>query len=561
MTDRLLHWIGQDTGDAHRGAEEGFLWLDDEATGGHGSLWLVARGHGPEAAPPIAAGLVVHTFRDVYVDALDDGADPFGALDRAAAEAGRRLRAAATTYPDLRGLACSVAAVAVHDGQAWPVHIGAARIYAQSGDRLRRLTRDHVSADYAVHDEAAAGRLRRDDIVDRAIGHHGARLDRGTGHPLPAVDHAFLLCTDGLWRATSDEILHQALRRLPPRDAWDALVELARRQWFEDDLTIALVRDGLPAPEYLTTRDAFVRWAAGEAMHREGANATLVIQAPIGGRDERPPVSIAPARLPDLDAARHNAPPPPVRDAEPSHTVVLTPRPPVGSEPSREAAAPRSAGGTQLLSRDAIAAAPASASRTQAFSPQELDRIRGGRTDEETTRTTARSGGSPSVVVSDEASLAASTGEGTQIFAPADLASPPPDARRGLQPAPRPRDAAAPVATPRGEATQDEPAMPERKRGGNATVLAPAHQSGPVPAQARARRPAPQRTPEPPTRQRDPFAERWDRREDDDAWLDDSGLHEVLTPGRKVARTLLWLVIALLSAGGGFAATLWFINR
>ncbi len=517
-SDRMLHWIGHDPGDAASDADEGFVWLDDHATGGNGSLWVVARGHGPDGAPPIAVGLTVHTFHDVYVDALQDGADPFGALDRAASEAGMRLQAAVATYPDLRGMACSLAAVAVRDGQAWPVHIGASRIYLWSRDRIERLTRDHVSEDYAVHDEAAAGRLRRDDIVDRAIGHRGARLDRVSDHPVPVTDHALLLCTDGLWRATSDEILQQALLRLPPHGAYDALVDLARRQWFEDDLTMAIVRHGPPDAEHLTTGDEFVRWAQGESVHRDGGNATLVIQTPMRGADDTPETRIFPARLPNLDAAFRASPAPPVRETDPTHTVALTPAPPVASAPP--AAAARSASGTQLLSADAIAAAPASASRTQAFSPQDLEKLRAG-------------SGSPSVIVSDEAALAESTGAGTQIFAPADL------------------------APARAAAESPHVRKPPARRGGGATLLAPAHPSGPGPVHERAKRPAPAPTTS------DPFQERWDGRSgsEDEAWLDDSGLQHVLTPGRKLMRTLLWLGIALLSAGGGFAATLWFINR
>ena len=66
-------------------------------------------------------------------------------------------------------------------------------------------------------------------------------------------------------------------------------------------------------------------------------------------------------------------------------------------------------------------------------------------------------------------------------------------------------------------------------------------------------------------KRRDPFAERWDGGDsgaraaahesfDEDALLD-------LQPGRRGLRWLLWLAIALAAAGGGFAATLWWVGR
>ena len=53
---------------------------------------------------------------------------------------------------------------------------------------------------------------------------------------------------------------------------------LARSQWCEDDLTLAVLREGLPDAATLTSAETFVAWAQGEAVSRDGANQTLVIQ-------------------------------------------------------------------------------------------------------------------------------------------------------------------------------------------------------------------------------------------------------------------------------------------
>ena len=497
MPSALFHWIATDAGEPTDGSSDAFVFLSEQDTGGV-ALWLVAQGHGPAHAPALAAAIVAHTVRDAFPESEYSNQQPLDALDLVLREASARLRAVAEAHPELRGMACSIATVVRAAGQTWVAHMGTCRVYGLRDNTLRKLTRDHVTADYAVHDEAAAARMRRDDVVERAIGQQGATLDRGRGTPIPDATIPLLLCTECVWRAVPEPLLEQALLRLPPRDACDAIVGLARSQWCEDDLTLAVLREGLPDAATLTSAETFVAWAQGEAVSGDGANQTLVIQSPLRGLSTEAPPSIMPVTIPRL-ATPHHTPPPPVAGLE--------------STGSQRA-------GTQI------------------FSPQ-VD--------------------APRVVASDNAAVSAGVGGGTQVFAPSDLrrvtgaraAAPP----RDRQP---PTEGDAPTEREPPNATRALYVEPPRERRA-ARVDDGDPQARPAEAQA------PQ-APKPKIQaRRDPFAERWDGGDsgaraaahesfDEDALLD-------LQPGRRGLRWLLWLTIALASAGGGFAATLWWVGR
>jgi serine/threonine protein phosphatase PrpC len=501
----LFHWIATDAGDATEASSDALVCLSEHDTGGV-ALWLVAQGHGPEQGRALAAAIVAHTVRDAYPEAELSLQRPLDALELVLREASTRLRAVADAQPDLRGMACSVAVVLRAAGHTWVAHMGTCRVYGLRGTELVKLTRDHITADYTIHNEAAAARLRRDDVVERAIGQQGAMLDRGAGTPIDDDGMPLLLCTDCVWRAVPEPVLAQALHRLPPRDACDAIIGLARAQWCEDDLTLGVLREGLPDAAALTSSEAFIAWAQGESVSREGANQTLVIQSPLRGLSHDAPPTILPHSIPRL-ALAERAPPPPVA-ALGSSTEVLIPPPVAASGSSTDVFIPPQARG---------ASEPKQPERTQIFSPQ-VD--------------------APRVIASDTIAVHADVGGGTQVFAPS-----------ALQGARSPGGAANAPAQRAARASETIAQYP-------APAAAAPAVAAPTPA---ARQPG-QRS-----RARDPFAERWDAgdsgaraaaedRFDPDAMLD-------LQPGRRGLRWLLWIAIALASAGGGFAATLWWVGR
>jgi serine/threonine protein phosphatase PrpC len=138
--------------------------------------------------------------------------------------------------PNLVGMGCTFTALVLRGRLAHLLHVGDTRAYRLSGDRLVRLTIDHVRDDRG-----------NSPVLTRALGiEQDLRLDY-TSHPV-AVHDRFLLCTDGVHGSLVDEAIGDILRvRSAPDDTSRALVAAALEAGSTDNCT-ALVLDVVALP-------------------------------------------------------------------------------------------------------------------------------------------------------------------------------------------------------------------------------------------------------------------------------------------------------------------------
>ncbi|MGP0002686.1 MAG: PP2C family protein-serine/threonine phosphatase, partial [Acetobacteraceae bacterium] len=116
----------------------------------------------------------------------------------------------------LVGMGCTFTALVLRGRLAHLLHVGDTRAYRLSGDRLLRLTTDHVREGRA-----------NSPVLTRAVGIEAElRLDY-TSQPI-ALHDRFLLCTDGVHGSLVDETIADILRvRSAPADTSRALVDAA----------------------------------------------------------------------------------------------------------------------------------------------------------------------------------------------------------------------------------------------------------------------------------------------------------------------------------------------
>jgi serine/threonine protein phosphatase PrpC len=145
--------------------------------------------------------------------------------------------------PNLVGMGCTFTALVLRGRLAHLLHVGDTRAYRLSGDRLLRLTIDHVRDDRG-----------KSPVLTRALGiEPDLRLDY-TSYPV-ALHDRFLLCTDGVHGALVDETIADILRvRSAPEETSRSLVDAALEAGSTDNCT-ALVLDVVALP---TTRSADV---------------------------------------------------------------------------------------------------------------------------------------------------------------------------------------------------------------------------------------------------------------------------------------------------------------
>ena len=150
---------------------------------------------------------------------------------------------------NLAGMGCTFTALVLRGRLAHVLHVGDSRAYRLSGQRLLRLTEDHVRDDRG-----------KSPVLTRALGIEAElRLEYST-HPI-ALHDRFLLCSDGIHGSLVDEAIVDVLRvRSAPDVTARTLVDEALAAGSTDNCT-ALVLDVLALP---TARSADV----GTAIRR-----------------------------------------------------------------------------------------------------------------------------------------------------------------------------------------------------------------------------------------------------------------------------------------------------
>jgi serine/threonine protein phosphatase PrpC len=196
----------------------------------------IADGVGGAKGGRVAAELAVRGFLDGFWDLPETmevrraGAQVIGALNGWINALGRQ-------DPKLKGMACTFTALVLRGRVAHLLHIGDTRAYRLRREHLACLTEDHAR-------DGGAGNSR---VLTRALGAEGeARLDYAS-HPV-ALHDRFLLCSDGVHGALSDERIAEALReRSAPEDTARSLIAAALDSGSTDNCT-ALVLDVVALP-------------------------------------------------------------------------------------------------------------------------------------------------------------------------------------------------------------------------------------------------------------------------------------------------------------------------
>lgn len=166
-----------------------------------------------------------------------------------------------------RGMGTTVVAAVIDGGLIYTAHVGDSRIYRLQNGRLEALTKDHSWLNELIEDreidEKQAQAFKKKNVLTRALGIYPTvkidlRIDRARPQDL------YLLCTDGLHNALTDELIlsilsadHGSLQK-----SVDKLVQNAKLLDGSDNITagVMLMRNGpsnsaLNRPVQMTVSD------------------------------------------------------------------------------------------------------------------------------------------------------------------------------------------------------------------------------------------------------------------------------------------------------------------
>lgn len=209
-----------------------------------GHLFVVADGMGAHAAGELASKLAADNVPLTYAKLVE--LPPHEALLAAVRDANAKIHSRGKANDDFRGMGTTVSALALLPWGALVAHVGDSRVYRLRGTRIEQLTFDHS----LVWELRAARAGVSDDtpffipknIITRSLGPN-PQVQVDLEGPLPIqVGDTYLLCSDGLSGQVADDELGKVLLALPPREAVQALVDLANLRGGPDNITVIVVR-------------------------------------------------------------------------------------------------------------------------------------------------------------------------------------------------------------------------------------------------------------------------------------------------------------------------------
>ena len=231
-----------------------------------GGLFAVADGLGGHQGGEVASALAVEVLAAQVQTAVEaragdrrrhrfarrsqqSAAPTVEELVNAVDRANEEILAKSTSSHELAGMGTTLCALAVveheHRKALAVVNVGDSRVYRCDDSGLHRLTEDHT----VVQEMVKAGVLTREEAEVHPYRHHLSRalgiessvvVDDWTLEPVSG--HRYLLCSDGLTNEVTDRDIHAILLQFEwPREAADALVNLALRHGGSDNVTVVIV--------------------------------------------------------------------------------------------------------------------------------------------------------------------------------------------------------------------------------------------------------------------------------------------------------------------------------
>ena len=249
-----------DVGRVRKNNEDAFVVanLDDDgpatmsgarriSVGDRGVLLAVSDGMGGAKAGEVASAIVVDTLRRELAGA-PPSASRRSVLTAAVESAHRAVEEAARADKKRSGMGATLTAVFVRGDSAYIAEVGDSRAYLLRRGVLKQLTKDQslaqVLIDKGALDPANADDMPFKNVILQAMG-RGKKVQVALARLSLRARDCLLLCSDGLTRHLSDEVIRDVVLPAPRLDlACRTLVDLANDAGGGDNITVILAGVG-----------------------------------------------------------------------------------------------------------------------------------------------------------------------------------------------------------------------------------------------------------------------------------------------------------------------------
>lgn len=208
-------------------------------------LLVVADGMGGYNGGETASGLVIKSFRDVYLQ-LQPPLDAAQALSICVQRSHEAIRSQAAKDQSLKGMGSTVVAAFLSNGRVDLINVGDSRAYIFRGEEIIQISVDQSW----VMDQVRAGKLTLDQARrHRKRNHLSMSLSANRPSITPILkqevfqpDDILLLCSDGLWGVVPESLIWAAANEFDPQEAADKLVTLANQSGGADNISVIVAR-------------------------------------------------------------------------------------------------------------------------------------------------------------------------------------------------------------------------------------------------------------------------------------------------------------------------------
>lgn len=217
----------------------------EHGVGDRVGLAALADGMGGHQAGEVASELAVETAqRTLRATAGLPGSE---ALAQALIAANAAVYAEAQRRPEHQGMGTTLCLLLLREDGAHYAWLGDSRIYHLHQGQLRQLGEDdtlvrHLVRDGILTEEQARHHPDR-NVLAQALGTHPQIPRVHVAGPVPiTVGDTFMLCSDGLHDVVPEPRILQLLQTLPAAESCQQLVEEAKRNGSDDNISVAVVQ-------------------------------------------------------------------------------------------------------------------------------------------------------------------------------------------------------------------------------------------------------------------------------------------------------------------------------
>jgi serine/threonine protein phosphatase PrpC len=206
-----------------------------------GHILVVADGMGAHAAGELASKLAIDNVPHLFHKYGE--LSPPEALQRSIREANSEIHRRGTANADFHNMGTTCSVLVLLPQGAMAAHVGDSRIYRLRGNTIQQLTFDHslqweLKASGQMPEGADISAVVPKNVITRSLGPNvSVQVDMEGPHPTAVGDY-YLLCSDGLTGRVEDAEIGAILTSLPPKEAVQALVDLANLRGGPDNCTV-----------------------------------------------------------------------------------------------------------------------------------------------------------------------------------------------------------------------------------------------------------------------------------------------------------------------------------